>query len=131
VQDIDKDNQLAVKMDNGKSVSFDANQMRHFDHGYAVTSHSSQGLTAARVLVNIDKDIHPDLINARFAYVSVSRASQDTQIYTSDATTLIKALSKNVSKATALEFGMSPNAPPPSSAALQTISLEISNELSQ
>jgi hypothetical protein len=37
-------------MDNGKSVNFNANQMRHFDHGYAATSHSSQGLTAERVL---------------------------------------------------------------------------------
>jgi hypothetical protein len=46
-----------VKMDNGKSVSFDTQRMRHFDHGYAVTSHSSQGLTAERVLVNIDLPI--------------------------------------------------------------------------
>jgi ATP-dependent exoDNAse (exonuclease V) alpha subunit len=52
VQRIDKDGQLSVKMDNGKAVRFDANQMRHFDHGYAVTSHSSQGLTAERVMVN-------------------------------------------------------------------------------
>jgi ATP-dependent exoDNAse (exonuclease V) alpha subunit len=59
--------------------------MRHFDHGYAVTSHSSQGVTAQRVLVNMDTRAHPELINTRFAYVSVSRASQDAQIYTNDA----------------------------------------------
>ena len=58
-------------------VAFDSREMRHFDHGYAVTSHSSQGLTAERVLVNIDTDAHPGLINGRFAYVSVSRASHD------------------------------------------------------
>jgi len=28
----------------------DPNEVRHFDHGYAVTSQSSQGLTAERVL---------------------------------------------------------------------------------
>src|SRR5579875_3480012 len=50
VQQIGNDGRLTVKMDNGKSVSFDANHMRHFDHGYAVTSHSSQGLTAERVM---------------------------------------------------------------------------------
>jgi len=37
--------------------------------GYAVTSHSSQGLTTDRVLVNMDTTAHPELINTRFAYV--------------------------------------------------------------
>ena len=79
--------QIDVKMDGDKEriVSFDAAQMRHFDHGYAVTSHSSQGLTADRVLVNMDTNVHPELINTRFAYVSVSRASEDARIYTNDA----------------------------------------------
>ena len=62
--------------------------MRHFDHGYAVTTHSSQGLTSERVLVNIDTNVHPELINSRFAYVSVSRASLDSQVYTNDAASL-------------------------------------------
>ena len=31
-------------------------QFRQFDHGYAVTSHSSQGLTAGRVLAHFDTD---------------------------------------------------------------------------
>ena len=54
--------------------------MRHFDHGFAVTSHSSQGLTADRVLVNMDTKVHPELINTRFAYVSVYRASEDVPV---------------------------------------------------
>ncbi len=61
---------------------FRPEEMRHFDHGYAVTSHSSQGLTSQRVLVNMDTEVHPELINGRFAYVSVSRASHDVQIFT-------------------------------------------------
>jgi len=100
-----KDWQLAVRMDNGKAVSFDPNQMRHFDHGYAVTSHSSQGLTAERVLVNIDSNVHPELINSRFAYVSVSRASQDAQIYTNDAGKLVPGLSHDATKTSAVEIG--------------------------
>jgi len=104
VQRIDKNGQLSVKMDNGKSVSFDANQMRHFDHGYAVTSHSSQGLTADRVLVNIDTNSHPELINPRFAYVSVSRAAHDAQIYTNAASSLTASLSQAVTKTSAIEM---------------------------
>ena len=109
IEHIGQDRQLAVLMDNGKTVTFDANEMRHFDHGYAVTSHSSQGLTTERVLVNIDTDVHPELINTRFAYVSVSRASLDAQIYTSNAASLVPSLNHDVSKTSAMEInGMPP-----------------------
>jgi ATP-dependent exoDNAse (exonuclease V) alpha subunit len=107
-----KDGQLSVRMDNGKAVSFDPNEMRHFDHGYAVTSHSSQGLTAERVLVNIDSNVHPELINSRFAYVSVSRASHDAQIYTNDAAALVPGLSHDATKTSAVEIGKAHAVPP-------------------
>jgi len=98
--------QIDVKMDGEKEriVSFDAAQMRHFDHGYAVTSHSAQGLTADRVLVNMDTNVHPELINTRFAYVSVSRASEDARIYTNDAGTLGERLSTKVTKTSAVDL---------------------------
>ncbi|MHB1702488.1 MAG: ATP-dependent DNA helicase [Acidobacteriaceae bacterium] len=96
---------MSVRMDGDKArvLTFDASQMRHFDHGYAVTSHSSQGLTTDRVLVNMDTTAHPELINTRFAYVSVSRASEDTRIYTNDAITLAERLSTDISKASAVD----------------------------
>jgi ATP-dependent exoDNAse (exonuclease V) alpha subunit len=102
---IDADGRITLRMDSGKNVSFNSREMRHFDHGYAVTSHSSQGLTSERVLVNMDMQVHPELINARFAYVSVSRASHDAQIYTNDAATLAESLSRDVSKTSAIAFG--------------------------
>jgi hypothetical protein len=97
---------IDVKMDGEKerTVSFNAAQMRHFDHGYAVTSHSAQGLTADRVLVNMDTNVHPELINTRFAYVSVSRASEDARIYTNDAGTLGERLSTDVTKTSAVDL---------------------------
>lgn len=96
---------MTVHMDGDKArtLTFDTSEMRHFDHGYAVTSHSSQGLTTDRVLVNMDTKAHPELINTRFAYVSVSRASEDARIYTNDATTLAERLSTDISKASAVE----------------------------
>jgi conjugative relaxase-like TrwC/TraI family protein len=101
---------MTVRMDGDKArtLTFDTTEMRHFDHGYAVTSHSSQGLTTERVLVNMDTSAHPELINTRFAYVSVSRASEDARIYTNDATTLAERLSTDISKASAVEVA-SPN----------------------
>jgi ATP-dependent exoDNAse (exonuclease V) alpha subunit len=99
-------NQISVKMDGAKerTIAFDAAQMRHFDHGYAVTSHSSQGLTADRVLVNMDTKVHPELISTRFAYVSVSRASEDVRIYTNDAAVLSERLSRDVTKTSAVNL---------------------------
>jgi conjugative relaxase-like TrwC/TraI family protein len=99
-------NQVSVKMDGAKerTVAFDAGKMRHFDHGYAVTSHSSQGLTADRVLVNMDTRVHPELINTRFAYVSVSRASEDVRIYTNDTAVLSERLSTDVTKTSAVDL---------------------------
>lgn len=109
VQQIDEVGRMTVCMDGGKAkaITFDPREMRHFDHGYAVTSHSSQGLTAERVLVNMDIEVHSELINSRFAYVSVSRASHDAQIFTNDAANLAEKLSRDVSKASAIEFGAS------------------------
>ena len=82
--------------------------MKHFDHGYAMTSHSSQGLTTERVLVNMDTKAHPELINPRFAYVSISRASRDAHIYTNDAARLGERLSAEQSKTSAVDFQQQP-----------------------
>jgi conjugative relaxase-like TrwC/TraI family protein len=107
IQRIDDSGKMTVRMDDGKgkTIAFDPREMRHFDHGYAMTSHGSQGLTSERVLVNMDTKAHPELINGRFAYVSVSRASNDAQVFTNDVTTLAKSLSRDVSKTSALDFG--------------------------
>ncbi len=54
IESVGADGQIAARLDNGRQIEFDAGEHRHFDHGYAVTSHSSQGLTADRVLINAD-----------------------------------------------------------------------------
>jgi conjugative relaxase-like TrwC/TraI family protein len=107
IQSIEEDGMIRVRMDGSRDriVSFNGSEMRHFDHGYAVTSHSSQGLTSERVLVNMDTEVHPELINNRFAYVSISRASHHAQVFTNDAARLTESLSKDVSKASAVNFG--------------------------
>ena len=75
----------------------------HLDYGYAVTSHSSQGTTADRVLVHVDtENAHEQLINSRLAYVAVSRGRYDAQIFTNDAGKLGDELSREVSKHSAL-----------------------------
>jgi len=109
VQKIGEHGEMTVRMDGGKdrTVTFDPAEMQHFDHGYAVTSHSSQGLTSERVLVNMDTNVHPELINTRFAYVSVSRASQDAQIFTNNLAQLAPQLSTDISKTSAIKVAQS------------------------
>jgi conjugative relaxase-like TrwC/TraI family protein len=98
--------QMTVRLDGKqpREITFDTSQFRQFDYGYAVTSHSSQGLTAARVLANIDTESSRMLINTRLAYVAVSRASDDVRIYTNDAETLGQRLAADISKTAAVDF---------------------------
>jgi conjugative relaxase-like TrwC/TraI family protein len=106
VDKIDGDDNLKLRMDSGREVEFNARQHPHLDYGYAVTSHSSQGQTADRVLIHIDSEqAHSQLLNSRMAYVSVSRAQYDVQMYTNDVQTLGQELSRDVSKSAALENG--------------------------
>ncbi len=107
--------QITVQMD-GKAeryVQFDPSKMRHFDHGYAVTSHVSQGLTEGRVIAHIDTDSIRSLINTRLAYVAISRAEHDARIYTNDAEALGARLAIDVSKTSAVDFRRSAQSAPP------------------
>ena len=102
IENISSEGNLTVQLEKGRTVELNPSENRHFDHGYAVTSHSAQGLTADRVLINVDMKAHPALVNARFAYVSVSRAQNDAQIYTNESVSLEGTLGKDISKSAAL-----------------------------
>ena len=102
IEKIEPDGRITGRLENNRQIEFDPKEHRHFDHGYAVTSHSAQGLTAERVLVNADTGVHPDLLNSRFGYVSISRASHEATLFTNDMTKLTPQLSTDVSKTSAL-----------------------------
>jgi conjugative relaxase-like TrwC/TraI family protein len=104
IEAIHPDGRISVRLDNNNHIEFNPREHRHLDHGYAVTSHSSQGLTAERVLVHADTSVHPDLLNSRFAYVSISRASHQATLFTNDMAKLGPQLGDDVSKTSALEI---------------------------
>jgi ATP-dependent exoDNAse (exonuclease V) alpha subunit len=103
IEAVHSDGRLSARLDNHRQIEFNPSAHRHFDHGYAVTSHSSQGLTADRVLVHADTSVHPDLLNSRFTYVSISRASHQATLFTDDMAKLGPQLGADVSKSSALE----------------------------
>jgi ATP-dependent exoDNAse (exonuclease V) alpha subunit len=99
---------LEIRMDSGRDVRFNIREHPHLDHGYAVTSHSSQGQTAQRVLIHVDTDKSELLVNDRFAYVSISRAQHDAHIYTNDGSKISGSLSRDSSQRTATEVEQQP-----------------------
>lgn len=103
IERIDRNGRMDIRWDSGRTSSFEAGERRHLDYGYAVTSHSSQGLTAGRVLVHVETDRASEkLVNQRLAYVAVSRGQYDARIYTDDKGKLARALDRDVSHRSAL-----------------------------
>ncbi len=109
VEAIGQDGQMRLKLDGGRDLQLDSREHPHLDHGYAVTSHSSQGQTAERVLIHVDTELAAkDLLNSRMAYVAVSRGAEDAQIYTNDRAKLPEALGHDVSHESAHMPAMKP-----------------------
>ncbi len=104
IEQIDESGNLRIRLDSGRAVAFNIRENPHLDHGYAVTSHSSQGQTADRVLIHVDTEQGGEkIVNRRLAYVAVSRGRYDAQIYTNDKTALAEGLGRDVSHRSALE----------------------------
>ena len=96
--------EIAVELDNGKTVRWDLSRFRHIDFGYVMTSHASQSLTVDRCLVHVEtgnsrlRMLH----NSTFAYVAWSRPEFDLQVFTDDTEELVKSLSRLQEKHKAL-----------------------------
>lgn len=107
IESISPDGKIAARLDDNRQIEFNSAEHRHFDHGYAVTSYSAQGLTSERVLIHADTSVHPDLLSSRFGYVAVSRASHEATIFTDDVAKLAHQLGAEVTKTAALETNQS------------------------
>ena len=104
IEKLDDSGNLQLRLDSGRTVAFNIKENPHLDFGYAVTSHSSQGQTADRVLAHVDTEQAGEkLVNRRLAYVAVSRGRYDAQIYTNDKGQLAEQLSRDVSHRSAME----------------------------
>jgi ATP-dependent exoDNAse (exonuclease V) alpha subunit len=135
IEKIDESGNLRIRLDVGRAIAFNIRENPHLDHGYAVTSHSSQGQTADRVLIHVDTEQGGEkLINRRLAYVAVSRGRYDAQIYTNDKTALAEGLGRDVSHRSAIESTRTVESPSqksespssPSQATQQTIEQDTS-----
>ncbi|MGB7846471.1 MAG: MobF family relaxase, partial [Candidatus Acidiferrum sp.] len=104
IEKVDQGGNLQLLLDSGRTLAFNIRDNPHLDFGYAVTSHTSQGQTADRVLIHVDTERGGEkLVNRRLAYVAVSRGRNDAQIYTDDKSQLTAQLLRDVSRRSAME----------------------------
>jgi hypothetical protein len=101
---------MAVRTDDGRSVSFDLKDYAHIDHGYAATFHKSQGVTVdqAHILATPGMDRHS-------AYVGLTRHRDGVQVHYgrddfADHSKLVRTLSRERSKDMASDYPL-PDAP--------------------
>lgn len=124
--------ELTASLDSGREVSFEPDRFRHIDHGYAVTSYSSQSQTVDRVLVNADANESHLLLNQRMGYVAVSRAREEAMIFTNSTEQLRAALDRSVDKEMAIEaVGQSRSSYTPSQEESNRLVISFSNNTSE
>lgn len=94
------DSRGGIKLEGGMTLDKD---WRHLTHGYAVSSHTSQGKSVDEVLLAMGDE---SLIasNLEQFYVSVSRGRQGLHIYTHDREALLEVVQISGRRMTALEM---------------------------
>ena len=102
IERIERD-KWTIKLDTNRRVFVSPGENPHLDYGYAVTSHSAQGQTVNRVLINMNTRESDVLLNQRMAYVAASGMRGDVRIYTDSTDNLSEALARQVDKSIALE----------------------------
>ncbi len=78
----------------GKTIPAD---YRHFTHGYAITSHKSQGRTTDHVVVAAER------LDAKAAYVACSRGRKSCTVLTPDRQALFAGLPRSADREAALD----------------------------
>jgi hypothetical protein len=99
-----QDGHAAVELDGGRRVSLDLRRPQALEHGYASTSHAAQGQTVERVIVCVDTQRPPALVNQQQFYVSLSRARTEALVFTDSRADLPRAVSRLAEKTSALDF---------------------------
>ncbi|MBE0497429.1 MAG: AAA family ATPase [Campylobacterales bacterium] len=90
---------LTIKKEDGSEVEIDTNEYKYLNHGYAVTTHKSQGQTSDKVYAFMDSSMQ----DFKSLYVTVTRAVHDLKIWTDDYEMLKTKTSKENEKENAIE----------------------------
>ncbi|MEL7632756.1 MobF family relaxase [Sporomusa sphaeroides] len=87
----------------GKRIAINTSNYNAIDHGYAMTTTKSQGITVDRVLINLDSS--QKHLNSRNAYyVDISRARYQVKMYTDNAGKIQSQVKNFAKKLTTEDF---------------------------
>ncbi|TYA74913.1 MobF family relaxase [Seonamhaeicola marinus] len=89
------------KLEGGRILS---KEFGNIDHGIAITSHSSQGLTYDQGIIDMSDDTKGKASNMEQFYVSVSRSRYGVSVYTSDKKELLEQVKKSNERKSATEI---------------------------
>lgn len=92
---------VVVRDHKGNETALDLKGERHWDHGYAVTVHASQGRTADRTVFLAESQ--QLATNKEGWYVAVSRARDDLRVVTDDVAALKEAVGESRVQSSAIE----------------------------
>jgi conjugative relaxase-like TrwC/TraI family protein len=86
------DKAITIKSVSGQiTLNLNDNNLKHIDHGYALTVHAAQGATYDRV-IGVLESSHPNLTTQKGFYVTISRAKHSATLITDDKTKLQETL---------------------------------------
>lgn len=105
IEHMEANGNISVRLESkNRRVTWNLKDFNHLDHAYAMTSHSSQGMTVDRVLIHVDTGDSRirGLVDKTLSYVATSRARHDAHIFTDNAAQVSTALSRDNVKNTAL-----------------------------
>ena len=99
---------LHVRLDDGRRLAVDTAQYGHFDHGYTLTVHKSQGVTVDRAYVLATKSMHAEL-----AYVAMTRHKENLIVAAgrdefADGAALMRSLSRADEKSFSAQHELRP-----------------------
>jgi conjugative relaxase-like TrwC/TraI family protein len=102
IKKLDYERVVAIVEVGPRRFSLNLKDLHAIDHGYAVTSHRSQGVSRERIYLAVDTSHSEELVNRRQFYVGVSRAVEDARVYTDDRGALSRAVSREQDRESAL-----------------------------
>jgi Ti-type conjugative transfer relaxase TraA len=108
--------EFRVRMDGGEVVRVDPGQYGYLDHGFAMSVHKSQGVTAGHVAVLLSET----MADQEWSYVAVSRHRQRLRVFVPEgaAEELEYAIGRSRQKGLASDYGIVPEVAPVAAAAM-------------
>jgi conjugative relaxase-like TrwC/TraI family protein len=101
---VDREAKAAVvRMKDGRSQTLDLASEKHWEHGYACTTHAAQGSTSDKVIAHLNTR-NASLVGHESWYVAISRARHQAQVFTDDVDKLPEAITHDMRQPSALEM---------------------------